>query len=547
MKRETTRGSSEHERDRNDLLSQREPSTDLIATERKALEATIKRLSSEQHPLLALGHANAEREALLGTASWRLTSPLRNGYRLMRASERFIRRRLKQSGTEAPDPAATQSNRTVKALSNKTANDEYLIDRSGLFDPEWYRAQLEEAKTNSLIRHYLTKGAAKGLDPNPLFDTSWYLEQYADVRDLGNNPLVHYLKYGAAEGRDPNPFFDSNGYLEQNQDVKKAGLNPLRHYLLHGAREGREPSERFHSHWYRKEYLGGEGDGIDALAHFLHYGRAAGYESRSPNYAYLLQVLKQDQTFATSISEIEEHVNVMTIRPRFLVLIGGGDTALRKETEKSLQNQVYSDWLLLEYPVRAIERSAETETSPWFFIELAAGDCMHKLALYAFASAINADPTVDLVYADDDRLDDSGVRTRPFFKPDWSPDYLESMNYIGPSACFRWGLARPFLEQGSSGYDLVLRLTELTKNINHVRQILFHRKPDENSYSSEDIDRDAEALKGRLHRTKRRGEIEPVIPHCRCYDCKINLSSQPVGLCHHSHGGQERQYGEPFN
>ena len=66
---------------------------------------------------------------------------------------------------------------------------------------------------------------------------------------------------------------------------------------------------------------------------------------------------------------------------------------------------------------------------------------MHKSALYAFASAINADPTVDLVYADDDRPRRFGRAHPPFFKPDWSPDYLKSMNYIGPSACFRWGLA----------------------------------------------------------------------------------------------------------
>ena len=156
-----------------------------------------------------------------------------------------------------------------------------------------------------------------------------------------------------------------------------------------------------------------------------------------------------------------------------------------------------------------MEKPAESETSPQFFIELVGGDRVHKSALYAFASAINADPTVDLVYADDDRLDDSGGRTRPFFKPDWSPDYLKSMNYIGPSACFRRGLVQPFLEQGSSGYDLILRLTEVAKNISHVRQILFHRKHDELSGSPEDIRHDVEALEGRLRRTNRSGNVEP--------------------------------------
>ena len=238
-----------------------------------------------------------------------------------------------------------------------------------------------------------------------------------------------------------------------------------------------------------------------------------------------MEVLRQDQALATTISEIEQHIDVMTIRPRFFVLIRGADPTLQEETERSLQDQVYSDWLVLKSPIAAIEEPADSETSPRFFMELVGGDRLHKSALYAFASVINADPTVDLVYADDDRLDNSGGRARPFFKPDWSPDYLKSMNYIGPSACFRWGLAQPFLEQGSSGYDLILRLTEAAKNISHVRQILFHRKHDELSGSLEDISHDVEALEGRLRRTNRAGKIEPVIPDSRCYDCKITLSS----------------------
>ena len=52
------------------------------------------------------------------------------------------------------------------------------------------------------------------------------------------NPLAHYLRQGALEGRDPNPLFDSDWYLQQNPDVAKAGVNPLAHYLRAGAGEG---------------------------------------------------------------------------------------------------------------------------------------------------------------------------------------------------------------------------------------------------------------------------------------------------------------------
>jgi len=58
--------------------------------------------------------------------------------------------------------------------------------------------------------HYILHGAAQGLDPHPLFDTSFYLQQYADVSDSGVNPLKHYVQHGQLEERLPrNIFLDS--------------------------------------------------------------------------------------------------------------------------------------------------------------------------------------------------------------------------------------------------------------------------------------------------------------------------------------------------
>ena len=37
----------------------------------------------------------------------------------------------------------------------------------------------------------------------------------------------------------------------------------------------------------------------------------------------------------------------------------------------------------------------------------------------------------DLLYADEDHLDDAGHRTAPVFKPAWSPELLRSTPYLG--------------------------------------------------------------------------------------------------------------------
>ena len=59
-------------------------------------------------------------------------------------------------------------------------------------------------------------------------------------------------------------------------------------------------------------------------------------------------------------------------------------------------------------------------------------DVLAPDALYEVVKRINADPSIDFVYTDHDVRDANGVRRHPFFKPDWSPDLLLSMNYVTP-------------------------------------------------------------------------------------------------------------------
>jgi hypothetical protein len=48
-----------------------------------------------------------------------------------------------------------------------------------------------------------------------LFDEGWYLGTYADVADSGLDPIEHYLTIGAARGYNPNPLFDTGFYARQ--------------------------------------------------------------------------------------------------------------------------------------------------------------------------------------------------------------------------------------------------------------------------------------------------------------------------------------------
>jgi len=99
-------------------------------------------------------------------------------------------------------------------------------------------------------------------------------------------------------------------------------------------------------------------------------------------------------------------------------------------------------------------------------------------ALFEVVKAIQGERS-DLIYSDEDKIDMEGNRCEPFFKPDWSPDLLLSINYISHFGVYRRKILNDiggFREgfDGSQDYDLVLRFTEKTGDIKHIPKILYH-------------------------------------------------------------------------
>lgn len=84
-------------------------------------------------------------------------------------------------------------------------NEYNLIKNSGLFFEEWFRLFYKLDDDVDPISYYLKKGVDLGLNPSPLFDTRWYLDENDDVRKNNIHPLIHYIKYGINEGRSAKP------------------------------------------------------------------------------------------------------------------------------------------------------------------------------------------------------------------------------------------------------------------------------------------------------------------------------------------------------
>ncbi|HSP79522.1 MAG TPA: glycosyltransferase, partial [Myxococcaceae bacterium] len=157
-------------------------------------------------------------------------------------------------------------------------------------------------------------------------------------------------------------------------------------------------------------------------------------------------------------------------------------------------------------------------------------------ALYEMVRRLNEQPDLDFLYSDEDKLDLNGRRVEPFFKPDWSPDLLMSMNYICHFSVLRRSVllkAGGFMPgfDGSQDYDLFLRVSEQTARIAHIPKVLYHWRKIPNSaadsadakpYAHEAARR---ALEASLARRNRPGRV--VMQQPGMFTVRYQLQGQP--------------------
>jgi len=131
--------------------------------------------------------------------------------------------------------------------------------------------------------------------------------------------------------------------------------------------------------------------------------------------------------------------------------------------------------------ISACSNSALAVATGEFISLLDHDDVLTPDALYEVALFLNRHPEADMIYSDEDKLNEQGTRTQPFFKPDWCPDSFLSRMYTGNLGVYRrslvnqiGGFRRGY--EGSQDYDLVLRLTDKTPKIFHIPKIIYHNR-----------------------------------------------------------------------
>ncbi len=108
-------------------------------------------------------------------------------------------------------------------------------------------------------------------------------------------------------------------------------------------------------------------------------------------------------------------------------------------------------------------------------------DLLSEHALYHVAAHLQAHPDHDLIYSDEDKIDDHGTRSQPYFKTAWNAELMLGQNMVNHLAVYRRSLVEALggLREGFEGaqdHDLALRASERAgaARIGHIPWVLYH-------------------------------------------------------------------------
>lgn len=108
-------------------------------------------------------------------------------------------------------------------------------------------------------------------------------------------------------------------------------------------------------------------------------------------------------------------------------------------------------------------------------------DLLHPMALYELVSTLQSHPEAQIVFSDEDKIDETGQRFGPYFKTDYNPELMWAQNMISHLGCYKkstldaiGGFRKGF--EGSQDYDLALRVIQRSKphQIVHISRVLYH-------------------------------------------------------------------------
>jgi GT2 family glycosyltransferase len=265
-------------------------------------------------------------------------------------------------------------------------------------------------------------------------------------------------------------------HREEKPDVKLASLNALQYLLCHlRLRRRMKPTRRAYARWIK-------GPGVFSDARCQSLSDTIRHAGQAPHFSIVMPV---HDTPAALLEEAVTSVREQ-IYPHWTLCIADDHSTAphvrpmldRLRTQESRISVAFRG---VNGHIAAASNTALALATGDFVALLDHDDRLAPQALLEMAASIVADPAVDILYSDEDKIDISGRRFSPHFKPVWSPELLLSQNYVSHLGVYRRSLLEAIggFRQGFDGsqdYDLLLRAVEAAgpDRVRHVPGILYH-------------------------------------------------------------------------
>ena len=289
-------------------------------------------------------------------------------------------------------------------------------------------------------------------------------------------------------------------------------------------------------------------------------------ENRKSNQEQYLIWMKKNKLTEADLEEQRNYKFKVSPKVSVVVPMYNTNEIFFKELIESIEKQTYSNWELCladgsESENENLKQYMKNEKIKYKFlnsnkgisentneaIKMATGeyigfldhdDILSEDALYEIVKCINENEEAEFIYSDEDKIDQTGERFEPYFKPDYSPETLECNNYITHFVVVKKELIDEvgMLDSkfnGAQDFDFVLRATVKAKRVEHISKVLYHWRVHRDSTANVAdakpyaYEAGVRAVKAHIERCLKKGQVEDGQDVPGIYKIKYEIEGNP--------------------
>jgi GT2 family glycosyltransferase len=177
--------------------------------------------------------------------------------------------------------------------------------------------------------------------------------------------------------------------------------------------------------------------------------------------------------------QCKQLIGAWSWRPRFAVFLHSDRPYSKRQlasSKSSIESSVYPAWKVIgpgKEPIYAPSLEDEVD----YLVPLRVGDKLSATALFRFAEAAQADRSAVILYGDEDRIDQVGRRSRPWFKPRWNEEMFLALDYISNAMAIKAELVReitPATDRSDVSALALAAVAAANNSIVHIPHVLCH-------------------------------------------------------------------------